>query len=61
MEQGDVEEFNLDEFLHGISTQAQEAGHKRKHLGLIWKDLTVEVLPYTHMRLYLSFLVTHGY
>lgn len=58
MEQGNVEEFNLDEFLHGMSTQAQAAGHKPKHLGLIWKDLMVEVLPRIPL---FVFLVTHGY
>ncbi|KAI8142015.1 ABC-2 type transporter-domain-containing protein [Fennellomyces sp. T-0311] len=38
------EEFNLDEFLHGMSDDAKQAGNKQKHLGLIWKDLTVKGL-----------------
>lgn len=42
-EKGAVEEFNLTEFLSGMSTEAQQAGTKPKHLGLIWKNLTVEV------------------
>lgn len=43
-EKGAVEEFNLTEFLSGMSSEAQQAGTKPKHLGLIWKNLTVEVL-----------------
>ncbi|KAI8140373.1 ABC-2 type transporter-domain-containing protein [Fennellomyces sp. T-0311] len=38
------EEFNLDEFLHGMSDDAERAGHKQKRLGLVWKDLTVKGL-----------------
>ncbi|KAI9319048.1 ABC-2 type transporter-domain-containing protein [Dichotomocladium elegans] len=44
LEAGAVEEFDLDDFLNGMSTDSQKAGHKPKHLGLIWKDLTVEGL-----------------
>ncbi|KAI7876976.1 hypothetical protein K492DRAFT_210004 [Lichtheimia hyalospora FSU 10163] len=43
-EKGAVEEFNLTEFLSGMSKEAQQAGTKPKHLGLIWKNLTVEGL-----------------
>ncbi|KAI9278738.1 ABC-2 type transporter-domain-containing protein [Phascolomyces articulosus] len=38
------EEFNLDDFLNGMQSDAEQAGHKPKHLGLIWKDLTVKGL-----------------
>lgn len=41
--QSNTEDFNLDEFLHGISRDQQESGTKRKHVGVIWKDLHVEV------------------
>ncbi|KAI8144719.1 ABC-2 type transporter-domain-containing protein [Fennellomyces sp. T-0311] len=46
VEEGEVtrEEFNLDEFLHGMNNDAQQAGITPKHLGLVWKDLTVEGL-----------------
>lgn len=40
----DQDEFNLDEFLHGMSNDARAAGSTPKHLGLIWKDLRVEVI-----------------
>ena len=45
IEEGAVEqeEFNLDDFLHGMNNQSSEAGLVPKHLGLIWKNLTVEV------------------
>lgn len=36
-------EFDLTEFLNGIKQKHIEAGTKPKHLGLIWKDLVVEV------------------
>lgn len=41
--QADSEDFNLDEFLHGISQKQDEEGHKRKHIGVSWKNLHVEV------------------
>jgi hypothetical protein len=41
--QADSEEFNLDEFLHGISRQQEENGSKRKHLGVSWRNMHVEV------------------
>lgn len=40
--------FDLDEFLHGMNNEAQAAGAKPKHLGLIWKDLVVEVCSRTN-------------
>ncbi|KAG0170921.1 hypothetical protein DFQ28_001400 [Apophysomyces sp. BC1034] len=39
-----LEEFDLDEFLHGISREQNAAGHTPKHLGLVWKDLVVKGL-----------------
>lgn len=46
LEEGVNEEndFNLSDFLHGMSNDQQEAGHEPKHLGVVWKNLTVEVL-----------------
>lgn len=41
--QASSEEFNLDEFLHGISSEQEANGTKRKHLGVLWKNLHVEV------------------
>lgn len=41
--QSTSDDFNLDEFLHGISKQNDEGGHKRKHIGVSWKNLRVEV------------------
>ncbi|KAI8376506.1 ABC-2 type transporter-domain-containing protein [Radiomyces spectabilis] len=38
------DEFSLDDFLHGMNREQQEAGHTPKHLGVIWKDLVVEGL-----------------
>ncbi|KAG2224961.1 hypothetical protein INT45_000082 [Circinella minor] len=38
------EEFNLDDFLHGMSNDAERAGHIPKHLGVVWKNLTVKGL-----------------
>lgn len=43
LEEGNAEEFNLDDFLHGMSDQAAQAGTKSKQLGLIWRNLMVEV------------------
>lgn len=37
------EEFNLDDFLNGMHSQAVEAGSKPKHLGVTWRNLLVEV------------------
>lgn len=37
------EDFDLDQFLHGISKAQDENGHKRKHLGVAWRNLHVEV------------------
>ncbi|KAI9021509.1 ABC-2 type transporter-domain-containing protein [Phycomyces nitens] len=36
------EEFNLDEFLTGVTSKFGEAGHTIKHIGVIWKDLVVK-------------------
>ncbi|KAI9314279.1 ABC-2 type transporter-domain-containing protein [Dichotomocladium elegans] len=44
LEEGQIDEFDLDDFLHGIRVQGEQAGHKPKQLGLIWKDLVVEGL-----------------
>ncbi|KAI8371221.1 ABC-2 type transporter-domain-containing protein [Choanephora cucurbitarum] len=43
LEEGTAEadEFNLDEYLNGLRRDENEAGHTEKHLGLVWKDLTV--------------------
>ncbi|KAI8988953.1 ABC-2 type transporter-domain-containing protein [Pilobolus umbonatus] len=41
IEEGVTDEFDLNEFLHGISKEEQDAGHQLKHLGVIWKDLSV--------------------
>lgn len=41
--QADVDDFNLDEFLHGIHREQEENGQKRKHLGVSWKNLHIEV------------------
>lgn len=49
MEKGHVEEFDLDEYLHGMSNDAEEAGTKPKHLGLIWKNLMVQVSFLIHL------------
>ncbi|KAI9478569.1 MAG: ABC-2 type transporter-domain-containing protein [Benjaminiella poitrasii] len=46
MEEGQTkeDEFNLDEFLNGLRSDQNESGHELKHLGLVWKDLTVKGL-----------------
>ncbi|KAL7309594.1 ATP-binding cassette transporter snq2 [Mucor circinelloides] len=46
LEEGEASEndFNLSNFLHGMSDDRREAGHQLKHLGVIWKDLSVEGL-----------------
>ena len=48
------EAFDLDQFLQSMSYQDKEFGKKPKHLGLIWKDLEVEVvyssLNMSHLR-----------
>lgn len=41
--QVDTDNFNLDDFLHGIHKEQEENGHKRKHLGVSWKNLHIEV------------------
>lgn len=43
LEEGDADEFDLDEYLNGLRTDQTSAGQHIKHLGLIWKDLTVMV------------------
>lgn len=45
LEEGEAvaDEFNLSDFLHGMSNDSKEAGHQPKHLGVIWKSLSVEV------------------
>ncbi|KAI9013954.1 ABC-2 type transporter-domain-containing protein [Phycomyces nitens] len=44
LEQGNApsEDFNLDEFLNGVSSDFSKAGHTKKHIGVVWKNLTVE-------------------
>ncbi|KAL9549489.1 hypothetical protein MBANPS3_005175, partial [Mucor bainieri] len=42
--QADSDDFNLDDFLHGIHREQEENGQKRKHLGVSWKNLHVEGL-----------------
>lgn len=37
------DDFNLDEYLHGMRDDLQQAGSKPKHLGVIWKNLVVQV------------------
>lgn len=41
--QADQEDFDLSEFLRGMHREEQQNGHKRKNLGVSWKDLRVEV------------------
>jgi hypothetical protein len=36
-------EFDLSDYLHDMHTSKHDAGHRPKHLGVIWKDLSVEV------------------
>ncbi|KAL0078387.1 ABC-2 type transporter-domain-containing protein [Phycomyces blakesleeanus] len=36
------DEFRLDEFLHGVSSEADKAGHTKKHIGVVWKNLSVK-------------------
>lgn len=55
--QADSEDFNLDEFLHGISQEQNENGHKRKHLGVSWRNLRVEVTDHTYCYLVTSHLI----
>lgn len=43
LEEGNTEEFDLDDFLNGLHSDQTSAGHHLKNLGLIWKDLTVMV------------------
>ncbi|CAO3699192.1 hypothetical protein G6F70_002364 [Rhizopus microsporus] len=42
--QAQEDEFNLNDFLHGLSESQKHAGHYSKHLGVVWKNLTVEGL-----------------
>lgn len=37
------DEFNLDEYLHDLRKDEDNNGHELKNLGLIWKNLTVQV------------------
>ncbi|RCH78955.1 hypothetical protein CU098_000798, partial [Rhizopus stolonifer] len=39
-----TEEFSLSDFLHGMSNDQKQAGLHLKHLGVVWKHLTVEGL-----------------
>lgn len=58
------EEFNLDDFLQSVAVRWEEAGKVPKKLGLIWKDLHVEVCIHvlrpqpektlTHMALHIN-------
>lgn len=43
LELGQTDEFNLSEFLHGMSQELDANGKKRKHLGVLWENLHVEV------------------
>lgn len=43
LEEGNTDEFNLSEFLHGVSQELDANGKKRKHLGVLWENLHVEV------------------
>ncbi|KAI9277795.1 ABC-2 type transporter-domain-containing protein [Sporodiniella umbellata] len=43
-EEGQAEDFDLTEFLHGMHLEQEQHGHKRKNLGVSWKDLQVEGL-----------------
>ncbi|KAI8889012.1 hypothetical protein K501DRAFT_300849 [Backusella circina FSU 941] len=40
----DDDEFDLNEYLHNMHSRKNEAGHQPKHLGVIWRDLSVEGL-----------------
>ncbi|KAI9013955.1 ABC-2 type transporter-domain-containing protein [Phycomyces nitens] len=44
LEEGPIisDDFNLDEFLKGVSSGSSEAGHTKKHIGVVWKDITVK-------------------
>ncbi|KAL0085199.1 ABC-2 type transporter-domain-containing protein [Phycomyces blakesleeanus] len=44
LEEGNLssEDFNLDEFLHCISNESARIGHTKKHIGVIWRDITVK-------------------
>ncbi|KAG0194498.1 hypothetical protein DFQ28_010582 [Apophysomyces sp. BC1034] len=44
LEEGVQEEFDLTDFLQGLSRDELEAGQTRKHLGVVWKNLSVEGL-----------------
>ncbi|KAG1466250.1 hypothetical protein G6F56_004724 [Rhizopus delemar] len=44
LEEGNTDEFNLSEFLHGVSQELDANGKKRKHLGVLWENLHVEGL-----------------
>lgn len=42
----DSEDFNLDEYLHGVKHQIDQNGHKKKNLGVSWENLHIEVKNY---------------
>ncbi|KAL0081666.1 ABC-2 type transporter-domain-containing protein [Phycomyces blakesleeanus] len=44
LEEGNApaDDFNLDDFLHGVSSDSSKAGHTKKHIGVSWKNLTVK-------------------
>jgi hypothetical protein len=46
--QANADDFDLDDFLHGIHRQQEEIGQKHKNLGVSWKNLHVEVHIYMH-------------
>jgi hypothetical protein len=48
--QASTQEFNLDEFLHGLRQAQDSAGHISKNLGVIWKNLTVKVIKKNHLK-----------
>ncbi|KAI9474016.1 MAG: ABC-2 type transporter-domain-containing protein [Benjaminiella poitrasii] len=43
-EKGDVKDFDLTDFLRDQHSQVEAAGFHPKHMGVVWKDLTVQGL-----------------
>lgn len=54
--QASSEDFDLDEFLHGVRKEFDENGHKKKHLGVSWENLHVEV-KYMHIYSYYNHFI----
>ncbi|KAG1471749.1 hypothetical protein G6F56_001944 [Rhizopus delemar] len=42
--QADTDAFDLSDFLHGMHKEEEQNGHKRKNIGVSWKNLHVEGL-----------------